>query len=843
MRRTSVIICLLILFIPVSLFAQADDQWYLDKPIKDFTFSGLVTVAAKDLRAIVEPYIGKNFSLDMFWEVQGKLFALDEFESIEGNAEPADEARSAVIVDFVVKERPTVSEIALVGNSDVRSGDILDAIIVKKGDLVSLAKVKADESAIKSLYLEKGYTDITVTGRIDAKEADNTATVTFDITEGSQTTVKEVRFSGNLFASESTLKGLMKTKPPFFLIDTGVFEESKFEEDKKAILGYYTDHGYVDVQIERVDKDVQSEGGKNYLTLTIYVNEGQQWTFGGITFIGNSVFPTAKLEELITQKPGKTLSFQRLGNDYQNIQFMYYNNGYIFNRFDLVENPRDTQTNTISYTLTITELDKAHIENIIFKGNKKTREFVLRRELPFEEGDIFNRAKILEGIRNLYYLQYFSSIQPETPAGSAEGLMNLVVTVEEESKVDLKFGLSFSGETFPVSGYISWNDPNFNGTGETWGASLNISPITQSVSLNFIEPWMLGVRWSLGGSLSLGHSYMSGIPQDILAPIFTDDQSGIAAPDPYASWAEYQAAKLAQQGIPSQYLMSYDSIDLTLSVNTGYRWAIPIGYFGIMGGISSGIRWITYDPTLYRPFDKTVRDNLNNFNVIDKLATTIYLDGRDDPSKPMTGYQISQGLTYTGGFLFGNRQFNRTDSTLEGFLTVLNIPVSEDWSFQTVLAAHSSLSLLLPQYGYTEAGWGVTDHPIADPTDMLYMDGMNIGRGWGQRFGEALWDNKLELRVPISKEYFWAAAYFDAVGIWQHPSDLLAMNVNQFYFSFGLGLQLAIPQFPIRIYLGKEFQIVNGQVEWKKGQLAVGGFDFDFIISIHAPQTVGANSF
>jgi outer membrane protein insertion porin family len=831
------ILALLLVILPVSLFAQQNEEWYIDKPIKDFTFTGLAAVAVGDLQAIVKPYIGKAFTIDLFWEIQGKLYALDSFESIEGEAKAADDSQTAVVVNFTVKERPAVSSIVFNGNRDVRSADILGKIVLKKGDLVSQSKVKSEEATIRALYLEKGYADVAVTGNISTPDADNMVAVTFDIVEGAQTTIKEVRFSGNSFASESTLRNLMKTKPPF-LFDAGVFQESKLEEDKKAIVDYYTDHGFVDAKIDRVDREVQSQGGKNFLVITVYLTEGLQWTFAGMDFTGNSVFTTQQLQDMVFQKKGKVISVQKLQADILKIQNLYWESGYIFNLFNVQES-RDEAARTIAYTLAVQENDKAHIENIIFKGNKVTKDYVLRRELPFEEGDIFNRSKVAEGLRNLYYLQYFSSVVPEFPNGSANGLVDVVINVEEQSTADINFGVMISGASFPVSGTIKWADKNFLGRGETFGVGLELSPIKQAASFSFLEPWMLGVRWAAGFDISFEHALLQNILQDILPPIFGDDQAAIAAPDPYTNLTDYLAAIQSGKTIPSQYKMSYDSLDLKLGFNTGYRWQTTLGYFGLRGGISSRFRYLTYDPTLYRPFDLTVRNNLNTWNIIDQLYVSTYLDGRDVPISPTTGYEAIQTFSYTGGFLFGSRHYNRSDTTLEGFLTLLNIPVSEIWSFMTVLAAHSSFSILLPQFAYfltpgaSASAWGWTN-PITDPTDLLYIDGMMVGRGWGQAYGQVLWDNKLELRIPIAKEYIWGVSFFDAVGLWQTPSELSGFNIEQFYFSFGLGLRFTIPQFPIRIYIGKKFQVQNGQVVWTAGSIGDPNsfWNFDVIISL-----------
>ncbi|HUI72821.1 MAG TPA: POTRA domain-containing protein, partial [Spirochaetia bacterium] len=366
----------------------AAQDWYVGKPIKDFAFSGLVTVKPDELRPIVTPYIGQTFSVDpLLWEIEGKLYALDYFETIVPNAVPADDTKSAVIIKFDVKERPTITAVDIVGNSGIHTGDIQDKILLKKGDLANQTKLQADVEAVRSLYLEKGYANADIKASFVSSDKDNTVRAVFTINEGLATTIKEVRFSGNHFASESTLRGLMKTHPPS-LFDSGVFQESKLEEDKAAIVAYYTDHGFIDAKVDKVTQEVTKNEGKNALILTVYITEGDQWTYGGLKVEGNQIFGSKRLEELITQKPGKTLSLQKLQADIGRIQDLYYENGYIFNTFERKET-RDDATKTISYTITVGEMDKAHIESIIFKGNTKTKEYVLRRELPFEEGEVF----------------------------------------------------------------------------------------------------------------------------------------------------------------------------------------------------------------------------------------------------------------------------------------------------------------------------------------------------------------------------------------------------------------------------------------------------------------------
>jgi len=832
---------LLLTFVPGLMAQTTNQEWYVNKPIKDFTFQGLVTVKADDLMAVVKPYIGQVFSVDpLLWEIEAKLYALDYFETIVPNALPADDSKTSVIIEFDVKERPSIQAVEIKGNTSLHTNEITDKILLKKGDLANQTRLQADVEAVKALYLDKGYTDVTVSASFVPGDKDTTVKAVFTVVEGVPTTIKEVRFSGNKFASESTLRGLMKTKPQA-LFDSGVFQESKLEEDKTAIVAYYTDHGLVDAKVDKVTREIQTIEGRNYLVLTVYVTEGEQWLYAGLSFVGNQIFSTERLNELVFQKPGKILSLQKVEQDTARIQNLYWENGYVFNTFTRSET-RDQTAKNISYTLTIQEADKAHIENIIFKGATRTSEYVMRRGLPFEEGDIFNREKIIQGYQYLANLQYFKSVTPDTQQGSAFGLMNVIFNVEEASTADINFGIIFSGGSFPISGTIKWNERNFMGKGQTVGVDLEASPIKQTIGVSFYEPWLAGQPWSFGISLSFDRENVQNVLQDFIPPNFTDAQSTIAAPDPYTSRDAYLADIAAGNTIGTQYLMTYLMYDFLLGINTGYTFLLPFGRLGLQAGYNPQLRYIDYDETLHRAFEQSVRDNNHTWNFIDQISLGVFLDGRDIFTNPTKGYYLGQSVALTGGFLLGNRHFIRTDTRLEGFLTILNANLFENWNLFWVLAAHTGLTLVLPNYAYSATDNKWEWQTVTDNTEELYIDGMTVARGWSNMYtyGNALWDNKLELRTPLIKEALWLVGFFDAAALWDQPFDttggattLTTMKIDQFFFSFGLGIRFTIPQFPIRLYLARGFQVLNGQVVWQQtGALKFGNFALDFVISL-----------
>ena len=789
----------------VMLYAQSGDDWYVGKPIADVRFTGLRHVAASDLREIVQPYVEQVFTLDLFWELQGRLYATDLFESLESNAVAVDDEQSAVIVEFLVQERPVVGSVDLDGNQRIRDTELLEVMDLSRGDVFDPIKLDADEAAIRGLYVTKGYPDATIAIETVRDDEAGEVAITVRVAEGFEVTVDEIRFVGNEFASESTLRGRMLTKKRS-LFESGAFREVNLQEDKEIIESYYASNGYVDATVDRIERDLVPvpEQQRRALTLTIYLSEGQQYLYGGMSFEGNQIFSVEELGNLVRHGADREVNRELVDADFVRVQDLYYESGYIFNLFELIEE-RDEQTRRIAYRVVIDERDRAHIENIVISGADKTHDRVILRELPFEVGDVFNRTAIVQGLRNLYNTQYFSAVTPDTPPGSAEGLMDVVITVEEQSTADVNFGVTIGGSEFPFAGTVRWNERNLGGGGQSIGAGLELSPIKQSLSFEFIEPWLFGARWSGGVNLGLERSVVRGVQQDVLPPIFDDPDE--AVPDPYETRAEWERARDDGESVAGRYTMEFTEWDVIVGTTTSYRIPTSVGIVRFSGGLSSTLRFLTYDTAIYRPFEQTIREDRENWVMVNRMDVGVAWDGRDIFLNPTEGWLLSQGASFTGGFLFGDRHFIRLNSRADGFVTLVKAPVFPDWDLQIVFGAHSGFSVIVPQF-WVPAG---EDTLATDGhTDLLALDGIRVARGWDiVRGGRARWENSAEIRVPIDPRLLWAVLFGDAAVLWPELADIEATALEDFHFSLGAGLRFAIPQFPIRLYFANTFKIVD----------------------------------
>jgi outer membrane protein insertion porin family len=828
MRTRLVALFLLLISVSLAFAQQRADDWYVGKPIKDITFDGLKHVKASELEGVIQPYIGRLFKDDLFWELQGRLYALEYFDVITPSAVPANPEGSAVIIKFTVTEKPVVSKINFEGNKGLRRNELLDVITIKTNDVVNQIKQKADEQAIRNKYMEKGYPDVKVTSDTK-KNKDGSVDLTFTIQEGEKITVDAIRFEGNTAFSEKTLRGILSLKTKS-LFNDGAYQEAKLNADKNTVVQYYQERGYIDAAVTDVVKEIHKDAqGHNLVTITFRIHEGKVYIFDGISFEGNKIFSTEKLSALVYSKSGQIINGKKLEADFQRIADLYYENGYIFNTISHRE-IRNEAEGKIAYLVSIVERDRAHIENIIIRGNKKTKDSVILREIPLETGDIFSKTKVLDGMRNLYNLQYFSSVTPETPPGSADNLMNLVFNVEEQPTADIQFGLTFSGtstpDAFPISGLVKWNDRNFLGQGNIFGVEVNGSPDTQSVSVQYTQRWMLGLPLSGGFDFTAKHTALKAL-MDSSAPFFNGDET-YAYPDGFNTYQEYiDAAKTPAD----EYLMKYDQWNLSVGFSTGYRFTTAYGNLNLGGGIRSGLILNSYDATLYRPFDPTLRAGNNLWTPANSVWTSVALDNRDVYYDPSRGYYGIQRVGYYGILPFELEHYVKTDTKAEYFHTLFEFPLTDNFKFKTVFGIHSGLSFIFPQWFNGE--------PKINSTNMLAIDGMFTARGWYSErlnYGLALWENWAELRTPLVPGVLAWDWFIDAAAVKDTPQHFFQyLEPEDFRFSLGGGFRFTIPQFPFRFSLAKRFKIVNGAVEWQAGGIGHSASDptsgLDFVIS------------
>ncbi len=798
------------------MFSQESDGWYYGKPIRDIKFRGLDNVNESDLRGITDRFIGELFTDELFADLMNRLFAIDYFEEIEPNAVPVDKNNQMVRIVVDVVEKPVIQKVRFIGAVKIKSDTLQDEISTKDKAVFDEYKLAADVTAIRNYYYSKGYSEVEVSSTTE-KGSDGII-VSFHIKEGSQVVVKDIVFSGNRMVSARTLRGKLTSKKSS-LINRDGFSDASIEQDKKAIMQYYAENGYIDVDIINVEQksEFNAKKGRQEITLVFNIEEGSQYTFAGLTIKGNEIFSSEELSRLVRLKTGDVFNITKLQEGMAGIQSKYTDSGYWSNQYQ-PQVDRNPDAKTVAYTLYILEGERSHVESIILEGNTRTKDEVIMRELPLKEGDVFSNEKVTTGLRSLYNLQYFSSVVPEITPGSEDDLVNLTLKVAEQSTRSVQFGMTFSGSSsaddFPISLNLGLADSNLFGTGKSASLSASIASSTQSVSASFGVPYLFGKP--ISNTVSLGYSR---------AKIFTP--RNVFLPN----------------GNLDNLTNYFDLIQhkISLSDSIARRWQKRWGDFTLAGGGAISLVTNTYDGDSYIPTFSTIEDYHNVWNPKNTVYGQVSLDGRDFYFNPSKGWFGSQRLTWIGllpkgvfSETFGESEFIlRSTTTGELYFQLVNKPITEKFSLQLILAG-------LSQVTFQKAFFGSS----ISSTNKLYLDGMLFGRGWevsdmefGQ--GDLLWNNSIELRYPVFKNALSVDLFFDASMI--KNSAVSGLNINDasnWLFSFGPGLRVLMQQLPIRVYLANNFTINDG-FQWRDSKGApIDNFfsGWHFVLSFSSPN-------
>ena len=788
----------------VSAQDSEEGEWFWNQTITKIDFEGLKNVKKSELTGVVSSYVGQDFTEDTYNEMLDKLYALDLFDEIEPYAKHATKHNNDVLLVFNVTERPVIKSITFAGNKKIRNGELREQIKLKASDVYVESKVLVDERSLRNYYIQKGYTTSKVSHTVS--ETEEGVIITFHVDEGASTVIKNINFAGNTIASNRKLKSKLSLKEVGVFKD-GAFQQASLEQDKQALISFYKERGYVDMSVidVQVEESFNEKKQRNELSLTFFLQEGTQYTYTGIRLHGNEVFSEADLIKNPKLKEGSTYNEVKFQEILSGVTGTYYENGYMSNQFYPVPT-KDAETHEISYDLTIVEGPRAHIENVIIKGNTKTKDYVIRREIPIEAGDIFSRDKIISGLRNLMNLQYFSSVVPEPQQGSEQDLVDLVFSVEEQSTTSLQFGMTFSGSSdpdnpIPISLFVKVENSNLFGEGKTVSAGTTISASEQSLELGYSQSWIGSLPISFSESLSLSHKSTYSLTNQWLP-----------------------GGDLTQR----YYYMKYEGWSLSLSTAFGRRWAYDYAILSLGTGLTNSVTNYIFDENIYVPIDQGLSKYANRWGVLNGIWVSSSIDNRDINYDPTKGWFASQKFTWYGLIPGLEKEFFlRSDTKLEGYLKLLDWHVTESWSLKFILAGYTGFTGLFP-----------TEGTVSD-SNKVYIDGMFNGRGWTEAYkvakGQAMLSNRLELRMPVVPNIIGIDFFYDAACVKSSVSEMADIGIEDWYFSYGPGIRFLLPQFPLHLLFAWKYKYdSDGNFMWAGSDACdAGSSTFQFVLSFN----------
>ncbi|MEZ4806823.1 MAG: outer membrane protein assembly factor BamA [Flavobacteriales bacterium] len=441
----------------------------------------------------------------------------------------ADIRGRTIFLHIIVVEKPRLSRWKYNGVNKNETEKLRDEVQLVRGQQVNEALLTNSRNAIRRYYSDKGFlkASVNITQRPDTvKNAPANSVILFlNIDKGPRVRIKDVEFEGNENISDKKLRKTMKKtrrKRWYNIFGSSKFISSEYKADKNKVLDLYNERGFRNAAIV---KDTMFFVSDDKVRVELNIEEGAQFHFRNITYSGNTKHSDAELADIMRIRKGDVYNKKLLDSRlYMNqagrdISSLYMDDGYLAFYPDPVELLVDGDS--IDIDIRIREGKQYRIRNVIIKGNSKTTEHVVRREIRTKPGQLFNRSDVIRTQRELATLGYFN---PETlgvnPIQDARtGTVDLEYTVEEKpsdrlelsggwgaGRLVLSLGLSFTNFSMrKIFDRSAWS-PLPSGDGQT----LNLRAQTngrffQSYSMSFVEPW-LGGKKPNALSVSLYHS-------------------------------------------------------------------------------------------------------------------------------------------------------------------------------------------------------------------------------------------------------------------------------------------------------------------------------------------------
>src|SRR5581483_2429456 len=447
MRFPIFLFALLLLLGGVHIAPAQDTGPRVDRVL--IQYIGPTNVSEQFIRSNIRLKAGDIYKPSLTEQDVHLLYATGQFYNIRVSVDPADDG--GLNVTYVVQARLRITDVKIVGNTNLSTSKIRKKIKAKAGDPLDEQKLFSDTQEIKKLYEKYGYPNTQAKYVFDTvDEAAGKASVTFQITESRRLTIMDIRFVGATAFKPSELRKQLHTKRHWmfsWIMHPDRFKEDQFDDDKEALIDFYHNHGYLDFEI----KDVNFESPKpNQLIIVMTVFEGRQYKIGSVRFDGNKLFDDQAIRAGLVDAHDRQQSKDRLGpnglpmdvgnvftpdgmgKDLTLIEDFYGSRGYIdvqrggTLRVDRIPN---VDTGTMDLDFHIDAGEQNHVERIDIRGNTKTKDKVIRRELAISPGEVFDMVRVKISQQRLEALDYFDkvSMDPEPMDPPIPGRKNLEV--------------------------------------------------------------------------------------------------------------------------------------------------------------------------------------------------------------------------------------------------------------------------------------------------------------------------------------------------------------------------------------------------------------------------------
>ena len=756
----------------------------------------------------------------------------------------------SVWLEIALQQRPRASEVVYQGVKKSEKEDIEVKVGLRTGSQLTPNILDNTKTVIKKYYAEKGFhnTDVDIRQYQD-QDHPGYVRVAVLVDKKAKTRVGKIYLTGNEALTDLQINKAMKKTNDNNIINlfrTKKFVTEEYENDKKAIIDKYNEIGYRDAYIV-ADSVVPNPEDPTRVDVYITVSEGGKYYVRNINWVGNTVYPSEALNNMLGVKKGDTYNLKllndRLINDDDAVSKLYTDNGYLFFNVEPVET--SVSGDSIDFEMRMYEGRPATINEIKIVGNERVYEHVVRRELYTKPGQLYSQSDIMRSLRELAQMGHFNAekLVPDIQPNPEEGTVDITYQLETKSSDQIEFSLGW-GATGLV-GSLGLKFTNFaiqnlfnkksyrivpQGEGQTFSINARTNGVYYtSASISFLEPWLGGKR-----------------PNSLSASIYFASQTGYsnryykAYQNLYNTYSDYYYysgnsnyyQQLAEsEADPGKYLRTFG-----VSLGYGKRLKWPDDYFSFYGELSYQLYMMKDWPYLL------ISDGTShNFSINLQLSRSSI----DNPIYTRRGSQFTLGLKITPPYsLINGKDYSQMTNNEKYHLIEYH-----KWKFTgkvfTPLTPDSKLVLMTrAEFGYL----GHYNQYAKSPLESFYMggDGMTsytsysteyIGmRGYtsgsltpydvatGRNMGYVYNKFTMELRYPITLEQsatIWALAFLEAGNCF---SDIRNYNPFNLKRSAGVGVRIFLPMFGLLgVDWGYGFDKINGSSQY-------GGSQFHFVL-------------
>jgi outer membrane protein insertion porin family len=502
MRNLASLVAALCVSFATPTFAQLSDRApgtmeYEGRPIGSIKFRGNKKAEDDAIRVAIRSQVGEKLTSEQLRDDIRAVWKLGFFEDVQVEA---IESGGKVDLVFVLREKPVIRKIYVSGAKEVGLDKINEVLDIKRDTIIDPSKVKRNVEKVRDLYVEKGYYLAEVTSDIQRKD-DQHVDVYIIVDEHAKVEVRQIRFLGNENVKSDELRSAMGTQEGgwlSFLTSSGTYREDAFDRDLLLITAFYYDRGYINVKIGK--PEIELSGDKQYLYITIPIEEGEPYKIGKIDFKGDLLLPREEYFKRMQTHSADWFNRSKLGQDIQKLNDIYKDAGYAYVNI-LPQTAIDATTHAVDVVFDIQKGNQVYFGKINVRGNTKTRDKVIRRELRVYEGELYNQTRLDRSKRLVTALGFFEKVELSTKA--VEGTTDRIdvnIEVTERATGTFQIGAGFSSvENFIGQAQVSQN--NLFGRGTTLQLQAQISSLRQLFTLRYLDPYFLDTRLTFAFSV------------------------------------------------------------------------------------------------------------------------------------------------------------------------------------------------------------------------------------------------------------------------------------------------------------------------------------------------------